>query len=319
MISKYWISETGLIRLVIVILLALFAFPHFCIAGQHKQNQGPEGPPTGWSTSVRGGYASRGDTDLEGDGSFSSHNALVETDVRYALDQMALSFSLGYGRYSFDFSGDTGMANLTPWDDIHSVRFGAALTWRLNPQSTLMVAPSLSMYAENGADKDEALTLGLMMGYFYRFSDRLTIGPGIGVFNQIEDESLFLPMLLIHWKITDKLSFDTGGGLGVTLGPGLGFNYRLSDNLHLSLGCRFEKLRFRLNDDETAKNGVGEDSSTGLYGSASYQFNPMVKISLYAGTYLDGVLRLEDETGELINEEDYDTAPFAGFSIDIRF
>lgn len=78
-------------------------------------------------------------------------------------------------------------------------------------------------------DTKKAMIGGLMTGFSYRFSDRLTIGPGIGVFNQIEDDATVVPILLIDWKITDRLSFGTGSGFAATLGPGVGLNYRLSN------------------------------------------------------------------------------------------
>jgi len=175
------------------------------------------------------------------------------------------------------------------------------------------------MNAEDGPNTGDALAGGLMAGFTYRLSHRLTLGPGIGVFNQVGDKATVLPILLIRWKITDRLSFDTGRGLGATLGPGLGFNYRLSEKWNLGVGGRFEQLRFRLDDEGVAPNGIGEDSTMSCYGNVTYSVNPASRVSLIVGADLNGTLSLEDEEGTVVSKEDYDTAYFIGLSFSIRF
>jgi hypothetical protein len=88
--------------------------------------------------------------------------------------------------------------------------------------------PHVRFTGEKEADFDNALTGGGFAGFFYRYGDRLTIGPGIGVLTQLEDSPRVIPILIINWKITDTLSLNTGRGIGATLGPGLTFDWRPS-------------------------------------------------------------------------------------------
>ena len=303
-----------------IVFFVLLMFPGVGSSQSLKPNEKPPVPDWGWSVSVRGGYEWRGEADTEQNGTVNAHRSNVEISTAYTPDaKKSISLSISYGQSVYDFSGNSGIAGLDPWDDIQSVRLGAFLRWLPNADWTLFLAPSLDVITENSADTDNALSGGVLAGFTYRFNDKLTLGPGVLIYSQIEDDPIIFPILLIRWQITDRLSFDTGGGLSATLGPGIGFNFRASPKWNFGLGGRFESLRFRLDDDGVAPDGVGEDTAMSIYATAAYQFTSMAGIGLFAGTNLDGELTLEDEDGNLIREEDYDPAPFAGLTFNIRF
>ena len=135
------------------------------------------------------------------------------------------------------------------------------------------MVPSFRVTKESGADTGDATTGGGFAGFSYRFSDRLTIGPGIGVISQIEDSASVFPVLIIDWKISDSLSFSTGRGLGATLGPGLILNWEPYSKWTFSLGGRYERLRFRLDNDRIAPKGIGDDRAFPVFGGITYSFN----------------------------------------------
>jgi hypothetical protein len=157
------------------------------------------------------------------------------------------------------------------------------------------------------------------VGFAYRFGKRLTLGPGIGAVTQIEDDASIFPVLIVNWKITDRLSLETGRGLGATLGPGLTLNWQASAKWDIFLGGRYERLRFRLDDKGVAPGGVGDDRSFPLVGGATYRFGRRGDISLLSGFKLGGELRLEDEKGNRIADETYDPALFLGLTFRVRF
>jgi hypothetical protein len=147
----------------------------------------------------------------------------------------------------------------------------------------------------------------------------LTIGPGLGVLSQLEDSASVFPILIVDWKITDRISLETGRSLGATRGPGLNLDYRLSDSWSFGLGARYESLRFRLDDKGAAPGGVGEGSSIPLYLSATYSRGRDLQVSAIAGVDLNGELRLEDSEGRRLARDDYETAPFLGVTFNVRF
>ena len=275
--------------------------------------------PSKWSPYVRGGYVPQFDSDLDDGSSFDVDRFFVQGGLSYSAGPgRRVSFAVGAGRDKYNFSGSLGN-NDQPWDRIDQLRLSVPVSWRVDEHWSLFAIPTLRSYGESGADSGDSVTGGALVGTSYRFSDRLTIGPGIGVLSSLEDSASVFPLLIVDWKITDRLSLETGRGLAATQGPGLNFKYRLSDAWNLGLGGRYESLRFRLDDKGPAPDGVGEDRSIPLYLSATYNHDRDLQLSAVAGVDLDGELRLEDADGRRISKESYDPAPFLGITFSARF
>jgi len=308
------------IRSPILVVLIMFTFPAISAARETRNNDTPTGPKVGWSTFLRGGYVHQFDSDLDNGGSFSVNRLFIQGGLTYAHDyRRSISLALGYGFDGYDFSGDRGFVSLRPWESINSLRISTPVRWGFDQKWTVFVIPAVHFTAESGADLGDAASGGGFTGFSCRFSDRLTMGLGIGVLTQIEDDTTVFPSLIINWKITDRLSLGTGRGLGATLGPGLALNWKASDKWNLSLGGRVERLRFRLDNKGTAPKGIGEDRSYLLFGGLTYSFSRRALVSLVGGVDLDGQHRLEDKKGQRIAEEDYNPAGFLGFTFRFRF
>ena len=80
-----------------------------------------------------------------------------------------------------------------------------------------------------------------------------------------------------------------------------------------------ESLRFRLDKEGKAPNGIGDDRSFPIFCGVVYHFTPRIQAGLLGGVEVGGELRLEDENGHKIAEEDHDSAGFFGFSFSARF
>jgi hypothetical protein len=300
--------------------LIVLALPVVGSSREAPQERRGRGPELGWSTFLRGGYVHQFDTDIDDGGKFNAERLFIQGGVTYATDyRRSVSFALGYGFDGYDFSGDMGFAALRPWEDINSYRASLPVRWGFGNAWTLFAIPTLRFVAENGAELEDAMQGGGFAGISYRFGDRLTLGPGIGVMSQIEDSATVFPVLIIKWKITDQLSLETGRGIGATLGPGLVLNWKASDKWDVVLGGRYEKLRFRLDDNGTAPKGIGQDRTFPVFGGVSYRFNRQVQVSLLGGVELGGELKLEDENGGPIAKENYGAGGFAGVAFNFRF
>ena len=302
-------------------IFLLLASPSISDAEEPRPGYDAMGPKPLWSFPLRGAYTHQFDTDIDNSGGkFSVDRFFTQGGPTYATkNRQSISLSLGYGFNGYDFSGEMGFAGLRPWKDINSLRIGTPISWGLDDKWTLFVIPSVRFTAESGGNLGDSVQAGGFAGASYRVSDRLTIGPGIGVVTQIEDNASVFPVLLINWKITDSLSLETGRGLGASLGPGLFLNWEASDKWRFSLGGRYEKLRFRLDKDGVAPDGVGEDRSFPILAGVTYRFTPKIQASLIGGVELGGKLKLDDENGNEVIEEGYDTAGFAGFTLRCRF
>jgi hypothetical protein len=290
-----------------------------CLAqvGAHAQEASEQvtGPPSPWSFPVRAGVAHQFETGIDGGGDFSVNRLFIEPGVqRFIGTTASVGFTLGLGYDGYDFSG-----GFSPWSDVQTVNLSAPLRWRMDESWTLFGIPSLRFNAEQGADLGDGMTGGVLAGFAYRFSDTLTLGPGLGVITQIEDRTQFFPIILIDWKITDALTLRTGRGFAATLGPGLALEWRPIQRWSFSLLGRYDRTRFRLDDGGVAPGGVGEDQSFGLFGSVDYDFGKSTSLSLFGGLSLGGELHLEDANGTGISKSKYDTAGSLGLLFNTKF
>ena len=302
----------------VLFLLAASSSP----ASDRKTRGGrPPSVPEGvWSLSLRGGAAHQFDAGLDDGGSFRVNRFFLQGGPRYAPDfRRSVSLALGYGFDGYDFSGDRGMAALSPWKTVHTFRVSAPVRWGAGRKWTVFVIPTVRSAAERGASLGDSVSGGGFAGFSYRFGDRLTIGPGVGVMTEIENSPDIFPVLIIDWKITDRLRLETGRGLGASRGPGLFLRWEASERWDVSFGSRYEKLRFRLDREGVAPDGVGADRSFPLFCGATYRFTPRAEASLVGGVALGGELRLEDENGNRVAEVDYDQAGFLGVAFGLRF
>jgi hypothetical protein len=314
------IRISTIIQSLIIVSLILVVFPAVGFVGEARAAGKRTAPEPGWSTFFGGGYVHQFKTDMDDGGRFSSDRLAIRGGVTYASDyRRSASLALGYGFDRYDFSGNSGFAALRPWKHINSYRMSAPVRAGFKEAWTVFLIPTLQFFAESGADLGDALRGGGFVGISYRFGDRLTLGPGIGVMSQIEDSASVFPVLIVKWKITDRLNLETGRGLGATLGPGLVLRWEASDKWDLAVGGRFEKLRFRLDDNGIAPKGVGQDRAFPLFFGVSYRFSRRAQVSLLGGAELGGKLRLEDKKGNLIAKDDYETAGFGGMTFNVRF
>jgi len=292
------------------------------IARGEVEDTEDEGLPvlrSGWSPYVQGGALHQFDADIDDGSRFSVSRYFIQGGLTYTVDaRRSVSLALGYGLDSYDFSGNTGFGLLSPWKNIHTLRFSVPVRWGIDPKWSVYFVPTVRVAAESGASWGDALVGGGFAGFSYRISDRLTIGPGIGVLRQIEDSSVF-PVLLIDWKITNDLSLQTGRGVGATLGPGIMLNWNPLPKWQFGIGGRYEKLRFRMDKDGPVPKGIGDDRAFPLVGTITYRFTQDAQLSLMGGVDLAGKLRLEDENGNLITEEDHDPVPVLGIGFRLRY
>jgi len=275
--------------------------------------------PQEWSVRARGGAVHQFDSELKGGGSFTATRASVQVAGGYSFGPgSVVSLSLGYDYDSYDFSGQEGLGARDPWAGVNSIRIGLPIRWRFAEKWSAFLIPTIRSTGESGARFEKSIVGGGFTGVSYRFGDSLTIGPGIGVIAQLEDDPQLFPVIIVDWKITQRLRLETGRALGATLGPGLALTYRITEALRFSVGGRYERFRFRLDEDGEVPDGIGEEQSFPLFAGLSYAFRSGISLSLVGGAELSGKLRLEDASGRRITSETYDPSGFLGMTFNWR-
>lgn len=275
------------------------------------------GPPMGWTSFVDGFALYQGDADLDGGGSFSADRTYLRAGGIYRFENgQSAGLFVSAGRLDYEF--DTSVPQ--PWGEIIDLRVSAPLRFTNDNGVSFFVVPSLRYDYESGVSMSDGRTYGAFAGVTWKVSDNLTVGPGMGVFSQIEDGDLnVFPALLINWEIDDRWSLSTGTGLGATQGPGLSLSYEYSTALKFTLGARYEELRFRLDDQGLAPGGVGQDKSVPVVLTVDYTPTPFASFTAFVGAELGGELQLENRAGLVVSTQGYDAAPIAGVAFRLAF
>ena len=261
------------------------------------------------------------DADVDDGGEFSRSSLGIRVDSRWRVaERAAVDFSFGYQWDSYDFSGSGTLTGLDPWDDVHNLAFRAILNWKLEDNLWLFGGPTVAMSAQDGADYSNAVIAGGQFGVRWRTGEDFNIGIGVTAISQVDDDPWVLPLVFFNWDFQENWTLRAGAfDIGSQGGPGLEVAWRFAERWEASAGLMYEYSRFRLDDGGVAPKGVGQLESFGIYGKVAWVFNEQTRVWLTVGTPLAGNLRLENDDGRRITDEDFDPAPFIGLRAEFRF
>jgi hypothetical protein len=79
------------------------------------------------------------------------------------------------------------------------------------------------------------------------------------------------------------------------------------------------RVRFRLSETGPVPGGVGEERGLPVFLRATHNVGANMSLHLYAGVVAAGELRVEDPSGNLLREIEFDPAPFVGATFVGRF
>ena len=286
------------------------------VAGQEAG--GGNGTSTDLSFAIYSGAEFTFESDIEGGGDLDVFRLQFGVTGRAGLTpDLDLAVHIGYDVDLYDFSG-TSALGIDPWEDIHTFNVGAVLSMQMSNDWTLFGGPVFQFAREDSADLDDSFIGGGVIGATYEVNSSLTVGGGLGMVSQIEDDPRIFPVIVLDWEISDtlRLTSKTAGAAGRS---GLELIYDFADNWEAAIGGSYEFRRFRLDDDGVAPGGVGEEKSFPLRARLSYRMSDHVVLDFYAGVVTESELELQSATGVGIGNEDVDTAGLVGFTVRLNF
>lgn len=261
------------------------------------------------------------ETDLsDGGGDFSVDGWFVRLGMDYGwTERDSIGISVGTGESTYEFGDFTGFGGGDPWDSVEESR--VSVTWRFGfgEKGSFILVPTARFNSEKDAGSGDSSTYGVYAAAVWQVNPDLAIGPGIGVFSRLENDTRFFPILAIEWDINDRWFLSTGRGLAATQGPGLTLGYKLNEDWSLGLAGRYEDVEFRLDKEGPAAGGVGRDQSFPLVFFGTLEPNKTLKLSVFAGIELNGTLKLKNSTGDTVDKSSYDPAPVFGAVFNVRF
>ena len=162
-----------------------------------QERRGSSGPV---SVVVDGLVVGQGKADLDGGGSFEATRAYLRAGAVYRYGGGSAGLFVSSGRLNYDFNTPTPV-----FEDITDLAISVPIRFRAGERASVFVAPTLRYDYERGASRSDGRTYGFFGGVAWKVNENLTIGPALGAFTQIEDNSLnVFPALLVDWDINDR-------------------------------------------------------------------------------------------------------------------
>lgn len=229
-------------------------------------------------------------------------------------DRSRLGFTLQteYSSYSWDNATSFAQGMDEPWGDGLEHTLLVTLSTQASERWSFVGGGAVRSTYEVGAEADDSFTFGGFGAATYAFSERFSLGGGVQVRTQLEDDVLVLPLIFVDWKISDRWRF--GGKAG---GPGLGLFYEATENLTLFLDGDYQTRAYRLDDDGPASDGVGRDERLQIAIGADWKITNQVRLNARVGAAVYQEYELLDEDGVQITDRQADPAPFVG--LELRF
>lgn len=261
----------------------------------------------------------QGEGGLDGGSDYSAQSAIVRMGVLGDLGRgNRAGVTLNYDYTDYSFSNPVRFGNVAPWNIVQRYGVSVPLSFGLSDGWSVGLVPSFVWFRENGADADDAFSWGGIVSATKRFDNGNRLGFGMGVFDRIEETSVF-PFLLVDWRISDRWRLVNPLPAGPTGPAGLELEYRFDSGWSVGVGAAWRTARFRLSSDGPVPNGIGEERGAPVFLRATHAYGEQMSLSLYAGVITAGQLRVEDSSGNKLTQVDADTAPFFGATFSARF
>ncbi|MFQ5995333.1 MAG: DUF6268 family outer membrane beta-barrel protein [Acidiferrobacterales bacterium] len=259
------------------------------------------------------------DTRLDSGGEFKLNGAFFRFGIIKPVDKsLILGFRFAYNEDDYDFSGLTSFGGLKPWGRIKRFGVSTPITKVLPKKWLLIVTPSLETLREQGADRGDSFAYGAAVAGLKTIKPGRKIGVGAGVFNRLEDIVVF-PFVAVDWRVNERLRLRNPFAAGPTGPAGIEAIYDLGKGWQLAGGAAYRSIRFRLDGQGVAPNGIGQNNGVPTFLRVSRELKRAFRLDLYAGAILGGELQIENQNGDRLASDDYETAPFAAFTFNMRF
>jgi hypothetical protein len=259
------------------------------------------------------------DGHLDKGGKVSSFSTQFAVDGSMPLSKdLTLGLNCGYTYSDYSFTSPVTFAGSPPWDTLHTLKFGGRISYDLTPDWSAALTSSIQIAREEGADWGKAILYGGTLSASHRFSPHLTVGIGIAAFSELEKVQAY-PLLVINWRISDRLSLANPFRPGPSSPAGLELSYRIADGWEVATGAAYRSERFRLRKTGPVPDGIGQSRSVPVWIRISRNIDERFNLDIYGGILLGGKLSLDDRRGNRLVSEDYDTAPMLGLAAAYRF
>ncbi len=226
--------------------------------------------------------------------------------------------TLVYDYLDYSFSSPKAFSAGAPWEMVQRYGVAAPLSFDAGGGWTLGVTPAVEWFREDGADNGDAFTWGATFSGSRRFADGNMLGLGVGVFDSIEETTVF-PFVVVDWRLGDRWRLVNPLAAGPTGPAGLELDYEFDGGWTAGIGAAWRVLRFRLSDSGPVPGGIGEERGMPVFLRLTHRVGQQAALHVYGGVVINGQLRVEDSSGGRLRQDDLDPAPLFGALFMARF
>ncbi len=318
------------VQILFALLAGLIAAPAFCqiVDIPAVMDSDLAAPPTVATFQ----YGHQFEADVEDSGTEMARNtAFFGLGHRVSLGEDSTLFLVGnYTLHGYDFSGSSGTSNRYRWDDVHRGVLGAIMGHDVSDRWRLMYGGIVRTWGEGGANFSDTLSGGLLVGFDYHTSDDFSVGLLVGALSQLGGGVGLVPVPTLKWKFAESWRLNVGMVQLVDPGVGAQLNYLITPELSLGGGFTFQSRQFRLSDkariqgrpnhpNRTDDDGIGQETEVPIFATLRWKPTPKVELDLNGGVAVAGNLRVEDQDGNRISDDDYDPAGILAFKAQFLF
>jgi len=258
-------------------------------------------------------------THVDGGGKLSVVSYHLRADAKKQINpELGLGLGLTYEFDDYHFSGVTAFPVGVPWKQVQRLGISVPIFYSFADKWMLLLVPSAQFSGELGAKFGDALAYGGVVSASYAFRPNLNLGVGVGAYSNLEKVSVF-PYLVVNWQITDRWRLTNPFRTSPAGPAGLELSYNLNRNWEIGVGGAYRSYRFRLDQNGSIPNGIGESRRVPIFARLSYNLSPAFGADLYGGAAIINKLWLDAPNGNELYSTKYAVAPLVGLTLRARF
>ena len=256
---------------------------------------------------------------IDGGGKLSVVSYHLSADAKKQISpDLGLGIGLTYEFDDYHFSGVTAFPVGVPWKQVQRLGLSVPIFYSFGDKWRLLISPSAQFSGELGAKFGDSLAYGGVVSASYALKPNLNLGVGVGLYSNIEKVSVF-PYLAIYWQITDRLRLTNPFRTSPAGPAGLELSYQFNHKWEIGVGGAYRSYRFRLDQNGSIPNGIGEARRVPIFARLSYNFSPVFGADLYGGAAIINKLWLDAPNGNDLYSAKYAVAPLVGLTLKGRF
>jgi hypothetical protein len=277
-------------------------------------------------------YGHQFQADVEDAGTkIARDTAFFGLNQRFKLGERTTLFTLEtYTLHAYDFSGRSGTNNRYRWDDVHRIVLAGMVGHDLNENWRLLGGAMIRSWGEGGAQFGDTLSGGLLAGFDYHTGPDFSIGLIVGALSKLGGGVGLIPVPTLRWNMTPDWHLNVGMVQLVDPGVGAMISHDFTKELSLGAGFTYQSRQYRLADktrvtptgarpNRTDDGGIGQETEFPVFAVLRYQPTPKIQLDVHGGVALGGNVRVEDEDGGRIRDDDYDPAGLLGLKAQFLF